>query len=262
MTAQKENDQLTALLSTHFFSKDNPSMALAHMPPLLKTQLAHLASWWAGYFDEAGQLFNENGVDAPLSLNDDVGFYQPDYWPYVEYLDGDHQGATNLYNVTGTESYIEIPRRGLTLTGFFGLVNTGGAISHTFGKWGEASSRSYRIAMTPANQPIFQVTTDGINIVSVTSSVVIAEGDFYYVCGRFDPGAGLYITVNEVTDSNLVGVPASLYTSAFTGISIGREYSGGQESEMRMAWCSVHGAFHANQFVFQTREMSYNTFKS
>lgn len=190
---------------------------------------------------EAGAAYDLTGQGRTLTRNTGMSYtYQNNgLIPYATFA-----GATGyLYradesglDILGTESYYAAIVRGLTMGGWF-WVDTFDATSTPYmGKWQNANQQSYLLNNLGAASYSFRVTTDGSTQVAVTSTVTRATGEWIFLIGRFDPSTELAIFVNNQKDTNVAGVPASIFNGN-SNFEVGRENVNGTYLDGRACHC-------------------------
>ncbi|NIQ88767.1 MAG: LamG domain-containing protein, partial [Deltaproteobacteria bacterium] len=100
-----------------------------------------------------------------------------------------------------------------------------------FGKWTAAGDqRSYSLLTGAADRFTFQITNLGTfaDIDQVADTVDYDTGEWYFIVGRFDPSAAIYIDVNGRNTSTVAGIPASIFNST-SGLEIGSRDGGTAE---------------------------------
>jgi len=80
-------------------------------------------------------------------------------------------------------------------------------------KWGSAGNRSYRMRITASNGFIFEVSSDGTAVTSVTSTVTPSAGPWYFLLAEYNPSTSLTIWVNGTKTQNTTSIPASIFDS-------------------------------------------------
>jgi hypothetical protein len=122
-------------------------------------------------------------------------------------------------DILGTESWAG--RRGLTQYVIFRTSDvTPAANMLLFGKNSGAGGRAYYIILLTTGILSALVSVDGTATVSVSSTATLSNNTWYIVGFSYVPSTSLTINVNGTVDTNLVGVPASIFNSS-AGLTIG-----------------------------------------
>jgi hypothetical protein len=194
----------------------------------------------------AGQLQDLQSNGNHLTLHGNPTFEYDGLIPYVAYDGtGDYHDITdaassNAFDILGTAAAEPwIGTNGLSCWGWFYPEETSTA-EQLLGKWTVAGSRSYRLLIDASDQFQFQVSDDGTNSDTATSAAVTVPG-WYFVMGRFDPGATVEIIVNgtEVTQAT---ARAAAFNSA-ADFAIGASGTGGAPYEGRVSLGGVSAAY-------------------
>ena len=262
MTAQIDNQQLVSLLSSHFWRKTNPGLALLHTMSFLKTRSGHLSSWFASDINETGEMRNQNGVDDPLTVNGLMLYNYDGLIPYVHIGEGSYLSTAVPHNISGTETFIETDKRGLVMAGVFRPLTLSSVYQAVIGKYqADTDKRSYIVWITSGGQLQFTVNVNGAyNYFSVTMPEPMALNKWHYFCARCDTDSEtIYLRLD---DTEITGTgPSSIYTDNGTGVSIGAEYNGDTPADIDFAWGAVYNMYHGSDFPFLTRELSYPVYR-
>lgn len=122
--------------------------------------------------------------------------------PYIQY-DG-------LGNFSYTSQGMYAGWNGFTLGCWINFVGPTGYIASV---WDAPTDKVWRLD-TGFGQPEFAVTDDGSTEVVVASSVTYSADTWYFMAARYNPSTELAIWVNDVKDTNVVGIPASLFVTS------------------------------------------------
>lgn len=230
MITSKRPDDTLELLSPDFQRRYEPNF---HWKSIVSNHmmLSQLRGLWTGaqpYHTTASRLRDISSQAHHLTETTGAGFIRFGYesdklTPFVRFLGGASAqrcaladaGAADWADVTGTEGYIFTSQTGLTL-GLWMKVWTGtpGAQETYISKMGASGNYSYRIRKSNADVFEFQISTDGINFTTVTSSISETDRMWYLVIGRWDQGTGdMDIWVNGTRNTN----PATGIASVFDG---------------------------------------------
>lgn len=174
-----------------------------------------------------GKKLGYNGAPVYNLYNDVVPYVGFDgVFDYLSHVDD------ALYDISGTETYIDTSIRGLTLGGWFWFNSSGH--QHFIGKWDPAGNqRGYKIQRNPVTDAIqFSTSNNGLAVYNVVSPVVVPLNAWQFIVGRFIPGSNISIFVNT-TRTGATG-PVSLFNTSVE-FAIGRsgvleEYLDGRAS--------------------------------
>lgn len=165
--------------------------------------------------DLSGQGYHLTDNNTPIFGYDNLA-------PYCD-LDGVNQaltradgGAGNWADILGTEAYIAAAYRGLTFGGWFNFDAAAGATEVIIAKANStnaAATISYIMFRQVAGS-IRLRTSDGVAINTVTSTATPAQGDWFFLAGRFDPSTSQDIFVNDEKSSLLAGLNANIQDTA------------------------------------------------
>lgn len=182
--------------------------------------------WYPGNQDNAGAIYDSSWQGRTLTYNGNPTLnYLANGVPYEDY-DGTGDAHTRLteagLSITGLEATIAIALRGLTLGGWFWLDSIAASAGLVTKNLSTGNQRGYGVIWSiTANAYILRISADGIAQVDLASSVgAPTAGRWYFIVGRFTPGAEMAIWENGTKTILAAGVPASIFVNT-THLSIG-----------------------------------------
>lgn len=180
--------------------------------------LPMLRGLWVASVNNAGNWYDLSGLSKTLTYNGNPTFNYSGLVPYWDY-DGTedyHSRADEAdLDIIGTESYVASAARGLTLGGWFWLDNLT-AQRGFISKYNidAVNERAYILYYDlAANRLQFIISTDGIAATIVAATDAPSATTWYFVVGRFTPSTEIKIWTNAATNTNTVGIPASIFNS-------------------------------------------------
>lgn len=129
---------------------------------------------------------------------------------YAFYADNAH------FDISGTEKNIATALQGLTVGAWIKIDTLNSSLDGIISKWNTTSDqRSYALYLS-GNLLIFSISKDGTNgtIDVQASTVVLTTVPWYFVVGRFDPGATIRLSVNGVDESSVAAQSAVFNSTA------------------------------------------------
>jgi len=263
---QDYNDEQMALLSTHFWTRNEPNVAWRHAVSSVMALPALRAFWPMSSVDYtvASRARDVSGGAYHLSDNNTPLFGYDQLAPYAEF-DGVNQylsradgGAANWADITGTETYVAPKAGGLTLGGWFYFDNATGAVEGLMSKWGMTdATRAYRLARDAVGSISMRVRTIGLATVIVNSTATPGAGAWIFAVGRFVPGASVdvYVNANKDTQATAETTIQDVTTSFFIG-NFNVSYLAGRAS---MCWlCASALSDSIITALFQQQRKMYN----
>ena len=235
-SVQIRNSELVDLLSTDFIRRNEASVAWGNLHSIFNLLPGLRGFWPMSSVDESGWVYDQSGQERVLKYTGNPLFSLSGLAPYIEF-DGtgdelfrpDEVGL----DITGGETFMATALRGLTLGGWFYFTDVApGHNMSLIAKWNTSGDqRSYLLWWNDTgNYPSFSVTNLGTaaDVDSVASTVGTVANTWYFIVGRYDPSAELAIFVNGTKTTNVVGIPATLFsgTSLF---EIGANSAGAAE---------------------------------
>lgn len=177
--------------------------------------------WPMSASDASGDAIDQSGNSQMMSYNG--GVYNLANVPYIEF-DGatDYLAHTDigLYDITGTESYIDASIRGLTVGGWFYANVTPSPGCGLITKSNIASQRSYSLVLGSDNSVQMITSGNGSSYPLAQSAAAITLNQWFFAVGRFSPSAEINVYLNGVKSTN-TSAPAALFNCS-TAIEIGR----------------------------------------
>jgi hypothetical protein len=128
-------------------------------------------------------------------------------------------GLQSYTTLNGANQYhSRVDEAGLDITGTLTMgawirpiANAAGTI---LAKYDVATNnRSYRITRLIGGAIVTNISTDGINIVTATSTEITALNSWAFIAMRFIPSTSLTVFVNSKSISLAVGIPATIFNS-------------------------------------------------
>jgi hypothetical protein len=248
MTTQIRNESMIELERADFFGRNEPNASWSNTVSnhLL---LPGLRGFWP---TSAHHVTVQGSYVDDIACGYDVGMFGSptlQLWnlalPPCCYFDGESNlalGSDDIqFDVLGTaaaEPMILAAQRGLTV-GAWVRFSALGAIAGIIDKWTIAGNlRAYRLYKTAANTIVFEVSTDGTAVVSITSTTTIAANVWYWVMGRFSPSTALDVYVNSVRTTNVAGIPVSIYNTTAV-LSMGQTNASYLNGYMSLIWLAA-----------------------
>lgn len=229
---QQDIDQLSAWFQRNYdaaFAWKTAIAAHLAMPGLrAHWPMSAVANTQPECIDVSG---NGNHLQAAAALgNVDFGFDANSLAPIAEffgaansYLFKADAGAFDWADILGNENYIRTNDRGLCLGGWFWWSALPGANQGLISKQAGANN-SYDILLQATNIPIFRVWPGPVG---VASAAAISTG-WNHIAGRYDqPTQTVFIYLNGVETSGVVGAAPAALTDSPTQFTIGASASGG-----------------------------------
>lgn len=264
MSQQDRNAELVALLETDFVGRNEPNYALANSISTILALPGLRAFYPMSIPGIAGQAQDLQSLGNHLTLNGNPQFGYENLIPYCQYDGtGDYHdiadaASGNAFDVLGTESYIEVAERGLTLGTWVKPEETGTGEA-LMAKFGAVGNQSYRIQLTVPDQLIFQISDDGTAVATATSVAIPTFNVWYYVVGRFRPGVFVDIFVNGV-EVNVATAMVSIFNST-ANFTIGARQAGADpfQGRLSMMWvCAAQLSDSIIQNCFHQMRNMYN----
>lgn len=227
MPLQKRPTELIGLLRSEYKGLFNPASAWGDIASTYQL-LDGLAGFWPlTSRDENGAVMDLSEQNRTLTNANAVPFA--------------HDGLRTYATLASASSQVlfRTDEAGLDITGGLTIgcwlyVNTL-QTSGIMGKWNTTGDqRSYLLELT-ATALRFQISLSGTaaSVVTVTSTVAPATGQWYFICGRFRPGSEMVIWVNATKTINTTAIPASAFSS--TADFVIGSHSGGNYLSGRVA---------------------------
>lgn len=237
MTSQKRNDELVNLLRPDFFARNEPNASMVHYPGAILSTCGLQGFWPMSVIHNitpnifAHDIATEHDLEF---INGPTAGYldsvtQTSLPPWVNFVAAtsqylDHGTDDSQHDITGTEAHVAANERGLTLGGWFKFMTVPASIFGLISKWyiaGPPNEGAYRLIKTAANTIQFDITTDGVTVVSATSTQVVTTATWYHLYGRFIPSHELAVFVDNEKTALAAGIPAAIFNST-EPLQIGR----------------------------------------
>jgi len=261
---QERNAQLVRLLSADLQLRYEPNFAWKSAISAYLALPGLRAFWPMSSVDyaAANRTRDLSGQGYHLTDNNTPTFNYDGLAPYVEF-DGTNQylsradgGAANWSDITGTEAYIDIAARGLTMGGWF-WFDTLGDFESPMGKWNIGGSRSYVLSMdTAANARMrFIVSVDCTAVSTVSATIgTLATTTWHFLVGTFDPSVDVILFHNDV-EYNLGSAPASICDST-ADFTVGSRHGGGLPIDGRASMCFLCAAYLSDAIILSLFEQT------
>lgn len=254
---QQRNAQMVDLLRPDFQHRKEPNFAWRAACSMYLA-LPGLRGFWpmssVGY-TVANRGVDESGQGNHLTDNNTVEFGYDSLVPYChftlannEYLSRADGGAANWADILGTETYIEAAYRGMTIGGWFYFDTIPAATVMLMAKLA-GGQQSYRLRKDVAHTMTFSIRSGGawVNIVSTS---VVAAGQWYYIVGRFVPGASVDLFINEVQFQTVTA--AAVGTDSNAIFTIGARGNPDQYFDGRASMCFLCAAQLSNAIILSS----------
>ena len=247
---QDYNDEQMALLSTHFWTRNEPNVAWRHAVSSVMALPTLRAFWPMSSVDYtvASRARDVSGGAYHLSDNNTPLFGYDQLAPYAEF-DGVNQylsradgGAANWADITGAEAYVAPKAGGLTLGGWFYFDNAAGSSEYLISKWLAAGNqRSYVLNRDAAGTAAFNISVNGVAATTVLSNDNTVQSLWQFIVGRFTPSTELKIWLGTQAggldmNTNVVAMPAAVFDST-TALAIGARAGGSFPLDGRASMC-------------------------
>lgn len=220
-------------------------------------------------YTAANRAVDISGQGNHLTANNVPLFGYDGLAPYVEfdginqYLSRPDGGAANWADVTGTEAYIAAGQGGLTLGGWFRLNALTGTAQELIGKIaGGGVLRSYNILVQNTTLLQFVVTSGAANsIVNGTAGTTgtMDVGTWWFVAARYIPSTEIKIWLNDRSNINNVGIPASINDST-ASFAIGATATPSLYMDGRASMCFLCAAQLSDTIILSLYEQTRSMF--
>ena len=267
---QRRPDELIDILTADFQRRYEPNFAWKSAVSQFLA-IPALVGFWpmsAARVDNAIDRARDMAGGAyHLVDNNGVRFGFDDLAPYAEFLGTNEYlsradgGIADWADITGVETYVVPKQGGLTGGGWFYLDTLAQGNHKGFiGKYNDAAvdQRSYLLLFNDTTDvPTFIVSRLGTNAtITAIDGPVLSASTWYFIVGRFTPGADVEIFVNGTWYSAGAG-PASIFDSE-ADFNIG-SYSNGMAIHCldgRASLCFLSAAAVSNAIVGQLWQQS------
>lgn len=270
---QNRNADMVDLLSTDFVKRNEPNYAWKSACSAVLALPALRAFWPMSSVDytTASRARDVAGGGYHLSDNNTVTFGSgqgdapPNMVPYAAFVSASTQylsradgGAANWADIRGTEAYVVAAQRGLTFGGWFYFNNAAGSVEGMIAKWDSGANRSYRVRRQVGGD-ITSIIYDGAATYSVIGAIA-SQATWFFSATRYTPSTSLDCYVNDVLNSNIVGIPASIADSN-TQFTIGAESTPTNYMNGRASLCFLCAAALSDSIItalYQNTRKAFN----
>lgn len=254
---------------TDFQRRYEPNFAWANAIAGLSLIPGLRGLWPFGVHASGGNAIDHSGLGKTLTYNGNPTYGFAGLISYMEFDGtGDYLSRTDEadFDIIGNESYILAADRGLTVGGWFVCDSTNAELD-LIAKWdATGNQRAYLLYANINANMGFNVSTDGTNIVYISSSNnTRATASWNFCAGRFTPSTEVAVFLNslgadELTKwTNAVSVPATIFNSsaAFT-IGARATPSAYHDGKAALCWVSamalsdtyIRNIFHQTRALF------------
>jgi len=252
MPIQRRNDELVNMLGGNLQQRYESSFAWRTACSMFQA-LPGLRGFWpmsaggANAYDQSGNARTLTYAGNPV-YGSGVAF-SGGLTPWInfdgagDYLTRADEGGLDIL---GTEAYIDVP--GLTLGGWFYPTDIT-TTRYLMSKWNPAANRSYALiaAGAVANDPmIFQISDDGTNSDSVSSTSGYSADTWQFMAGRYNDaltGAELAVWLNDEQDTAATARNSIFNSSApfnISGYNNGNSLFAGYASMCFLCTAALH----------------------
>lgn len=189
------------------------------------TQLPGLRGYWPmSVVNSSGAAVDHSNASINL-LRQGSPLFSYDDNAYIQLGVGTDYLKTSLsdLDITGTEAWIASGIRGLTVGGWFKIDSTPGTTSGLISKDAPSPERGFAIHWSTTDFPTFSVSGDGLTVLNI-GGTIRSLNTWYFIAGRFTPGAEIALFVNSSKITNTTSIPASVNVST-QDFEIGRFYN-------------------------------------
>jgi hypothetical protein len=248
MSIQKRNTDMAEILSGDLQPRWEPNFAWGNALAAYTLLPQGCGHWSTAVVHENGDCHDNDGHGFVAAYTGAPVYGYSGLAPYCDFTPAttDYLSVADRaeLDIIGNEAYVQAGTQGLTMccwAQFDGL----GAAYGLMSKWVSAGNqRSYRLYKSAANTMAFQISNTGADVFSVAGAVV-TTGVWYHVLARYIPSTELMIQVNGVRATNVVAIPATIFSSTSAlemGRTDGANYLDGRMSMMKLsrsAWNSA-----------------------
>lgn len=257
---QWNNSDQVDLLRPYFVDRNEPNYAWQHAVSAVLALPALRAFWPMSSVDfaAASRARDIAGSGYHLADNNTVLFSSgefdalPNLVPFAEF-DGVNQylsradgGAANWADIIGTEAYVAVAQRGLTIGGWFKFDQLA-RLEYLIAKLFVPAQFSYRILKDAANNIVFGTSVGGGGLVSATSTNAVNITDWWFIVGRFRPSAFVDIFVNSI-ETSAVTADATIFDST-APVTIGAQGTPNLWMDGRASLCWLCAAALSNSII-------------
>lgn len=188
--------------------------------------IPHMRTFWAmSSINGAGTVLDFSETARSLSRN---GNPLCRISGLVSYLDLDGTGDFFHLNTQpdmdlgdGTDAHIDSSVVGATFGLWVWLDSVAAGTKGLLGKWNATSNQRAWLLWVDGATPKGSVSTNGTAVVTVTSSVTLSAGQWYFIVVRFTPSSELAIFVNKTKSVNTTSIPATLMSGNSANVQVG-----------------------------------------
>jgi len=173
-----------------------------------------LAYWPTGIRSATAFLIEHsgNGLDLTQVGTNETG-YDGNSYTHLGNGTNYYKSTHPQFAVDGLETFIDSSIRGLTLGGWFFIDTSPGSGAGLISKLGVVTQYAYALVWRATDQPQFNISGTGSNLINVSGSATSLAG-WHFIVGRFIPGTEVAVFVDGVKSVNTTAVPASIFTSS------------------------------------------------
>lgn len=196
--------------------------------------------WYPGVLGETGSMVDASGSARTLTYNGNPTMnLHNNLVPYMSY-DGtgdSHRRASEAgLQITGLETYIAASLRGLTVGAIYRRRAAPTSGDGIIGKYlTTGNQRQYALYMTTVN--VFQISLDG-TLANSASALLPDTGvldQWYFLQGRFTPGAELQLRRDDEVALQTTAVPASCFATGTDAFWLARGITAAADAQIDIA---------------------------
>jgi len=261
---QLRNEQLVRNLSADFQAKYDAAYHWSRACSMIQALPGLRGFWPMSAVGTGGEAQDLSSHAMHLSRNGGLDFYMAGLIPACAYGSGEtpewHEHADNaVFDIIGTESYIDSNYHGLTLGGWFKFDDDPPAASeYLMAKWSTTPNRSYRLIRLTDTTIQFSI---GDTIVSVTTTETTTDDTWYFCWGRYNnDDLEIDVGINDGIKNLAVGVPGSI-TPGTADFTIAARDGGSEALDGSVSMCWLSGASLTDAIVlsvFEHQKAMYN----
>lgn len=168
--------------------------------------------------------------------------------PYIYY------NGINNYSYTQPAMYSGW--NGFTLGCWINFPGPSGFIASV---WNSPNNEVWRLD-TGFGNVTFGVTADGHTDVEIASSVAYISNTWYFVAARYNPSTEIAVWTNDVKDTKVAGIPASLFVTSVPLFMIADDDAHGGTLECKISMFFFCDAVLADAYLASLYHMSKSMF--
>lgn len=213
---QRDPSDMADVLRPYFVDRNESAYSWKSVVSSFMTIPGLTGLWAMSNYDESGNVHDLTGQGRTL-WRAGGGLFQSGSTSLVPYINLDGSGDYLWradepgLDIDGTESHVAAARRGLTFIAWAWFDGTGASEGIAQKGNNVAADSAWDLRKTAADQPVFRVST-GAAWVDAVGDAIDTSRWYFFAC-RYDPSTEIKLWVDDVTDTDLVGVPASLPAS-------------------------------------------------